>query len=48
MRPYSSAEGMYAVKPNVAGQKRRTVSGMPCKTPVLWSFDAATSDDLDP
>jgi len=33
MRLYASAEGMQAVNPNVAGQKRRTVSRMPPKTP---------------
>jgi alcohol dehydrogenase (cytochrome c) len=42
--PHANAEAMYAVNPKVAGQKRRTLSGMPCKTPVFWSFDSKTGE----
>ena len=44
--PNPNAEAMFAVNPNVAGQTRRTLSGMPCKAPVFWSLDAATGEFL--
>jgi alcohol dehydrogenase (cytochrome c) len=42
MRPNPNAEGMLAANPNIAGDKRRTLVGMPCKNPVFWALDAGT------
>jgi alcohol dehydrogenase (cytochrome c) len=42
--PNPNAEAMYATNPNVKGQTHRTLSGMPCKTPVFWSLDAKTGE----
>ncbi len=44
--PHANAEGMYAANPNVAGQRHRTLSGMPCKAPVFWSLDAKSGEFL--
>ncbi len=45
VNPNAGAPGMLAVG-NVSGETRRTLSGMPCKNPTWWSFDAATGEFL--
>ncbi|MCW5715049.1 MAG: PQQ-binding-like beta-propeller repeat protein [Bauldia sp.] len=44
VNPNPNAEAMLATNPNVAGTERRTLSGMPCKNPVFWSFDSVTGE----
>ena len=46
VNPDPKAEGMMAVAPRVAGKSRRTLTGVPCKTSIMWSFDAAKGDFL--
>ncbi len=38
--------GMLSVNPNVSGGRRKTLTGVPCKTGIAWSFDAATGEFL--
>jgi alcohol dehydrogenase (cytochrome c) len=38
--------GMLAVNPNVSGGPRKTLTGVPCKTGIAWSFDAANGEFL--
>ncbi|MCC6737000.1 MAG: PQQ-binding-like beta-propeller repeat protein [Bauldia sp.] len=45
VNPNANAQGMLAVG-DVTGETRRTLTGMPCKNPVYWSFDAATGEFL--
>ena len=40
-----SSAGMLAVNPNVSG-RRKTLTGVPCKTGIAWSFDAASGEFL--
>jgi len=44
--PDPKAKGMMAVGRNAASASRRTLTGVPCKTSILWSFDAAKGDFL--
>jgi alcohol dehydrogenase (cytochrome c) len=41
-----SSAGMLAVNPNVSGGRRKTLTGVPCKTGIAWSFDAANGEFL--
>lgn len=41
--PSAEMDGLQAIGPNAAGE-RRAVLGVPCKTGVFWSFDAATGE----
>jgi alcohol dehydrogenase (cytochrome c) len=41
-----SSAGMLAVNPNVNGGRRKTLTGVPCKTGIAWSFDAASGEFL--
>jgi len=38
--------GMLSVNPNARRGPRKTLTGMPCKTGIAWSFDAATGEFL--
>jgi alcohol dehydrogenase (cytochrome c) len=38
--------GMLSVNPNTGGGRRKTLTGVPCKTGIAWSFDAATGEFL--
>ena len=38
--------GMLSVNPNVGGGRRKTLTGVPCKTGIAWSFDAANGEFL--
>src|SRR5690606_6306443 len=44
--PHPNAQAMLSVNPDVGGETRRTLTGMPCKTPVFWSLDAETGEFL--
>jgi alcohol dehydrogenase (cytochrome c) len=41
-----ASAGMLAVNPNVGGGRRKTLTGVPCKTGIAWSFDAANGEFL--
>ena len=40
------ATGMLAVNPNARRGPRKTLTGIPCKTGIAWSFDAANGEFL--
>ncbi len=40
------AAGMLAVNPNARRGPRKTLTGVPCKTGIAWSFDAANGEFL--
>ena len=42
----AKTDGMMAVGRGVSGKSRRTLTGVPCKLGVMWSFDAAKGDFL--
>jgi alcohol dehydrogenase (cytochrome c) len=44
--PDPKAKGMMAIGRKAATASRRTLTGVPCKTSILWSFDAAKGDFL--
>jgi alcohol dehydrogenase (cytochrome c) len=44
--PDPKAKGMMAVRHGAAAASRRTLTGVPCKTSIMWSFDAAKGDFL--
>src|SRR6266404_2952295 len=41
-----SATDMLSVNPNARRGPRKTLTGVPCKTGIAWSFDAATGEFL--
>src|SRR5216684_2265901 len=41
-----SATGMLSVNPNARRGPRKTLTGVPCKTGIAWSFDAANGEFL--
>ena len=44
--PDPKEKGMMAVGKRAASASRKTLTGVPCKTSILWSFDAAKGDFL--
>jgi alcohol dehydrogenase (cytochrome c) len=46
VHPDPKAKGMMATGRNAASASRRTLTGVPCKTSIMWSFDAAKGDFL--
>ncbi len=44
--PDPAAKGMMAIGRKAATASRRTLTGVPCKTSIMWSFDAAKGDFL--
>ena len=46
VNPDASATGMLAVNPDARRGPRKTLTGVPCKTGVAWSFDAANGEFL--
>jgi alcohol dehydrogenase (cytochrome c) len=46
VNPDPSATGMMAVNPDARRGPRKTLTGVPCKTGIAWSFDAATGEFL--
>jgi alcohol dehydrogenase (cytochrome c) len=46
VNPDASAQGMLSVNPAAKKGPRKTLTGIPCKTGIAWSFDAATGEFL--
>jgi alcohol dehydrogenase (cytochrome c) len=46
VNPDASATGMLAVNPDARRGPRKTLTGVPCKTGIAWSFDAANGEFL--
>jgi len=46
VHPDAKAEGMMAVGRHADSASRRTLTGVPCKTSIMWSFDEAKGDFL--
>src|SRR4029077_19913994 len=46
VNPDPSAAGMLAVNPDARRGPRKTLTGIPCKTGIAWSFDAANGEFL--
>jgi len=46
VNPDAGAPGMLSVNPNAKKGPRKTLTGVPCKTGIAWSFDAATGEFL--
>jgi alcohol dehydrogenase (cytochrome c) len=42
----SPAAGMLSINPNARRGPRKTLTGIPCKTGIAWSFDAANGEFL--
>src|SRR5258705_124893 len=46
VNPDANAPGMMSVNPDARKGMRKTLTGVPCKTGIAWSFDAATGEFL--
>jgi alcohol dehydrogenase (cytochrome c) len=46
VNPDANAKGMLATNPDAKRGPRKTLTGIPCKTGIAWSFDAATGEFL--
>ena len=46
VNPDASAPGMLSVNPDARKGPRKTLTGVPCKTGIAWSFDAANGEFL--
>jgi alcohol dehydrogenase (cytochrome c) len=46
VNPDVSAAGMLSVNPDARRGPRKTLTGVPCKTGIAWSFDAANGEFL--
>jgi alcohol dehydrogenase (cytochrome c) len=46
VHPDAGASGMMAVGRRAASASRKTLTGVPCKTSIMWSFDEAKGDFL--
>jgi len=46
VNPDASAAGMLSVNPDARRGPRKTLTGIPCKTGIAWSFDAANGEFL--
>jgi alcohol dehydrogenase (cytochrome c) len=46
VNPDAGATGMMSVNPDAKKGPRKTLTGVPCKTGIAWSFDAATGEFL--
>jgi alcohol dehydrogenase (cytochrome c) len=46
VNPDPSAVGMLSVNPDAKRGPRKTLTGVPCKTGIAWSFDAANGEFL--
>jgi alcohol dehydrogenase (cytochrome c) len=46
VNPDAAATGMLSVNPDARRGPRKTLTGMPCKTGIAWSFDAANGEFL--
>src|SRR5947199_2982468 len=46
VNPDAGAAGMLSTNPDARRGPRKTLTGVPCKTGIAWSFDAATGEFL--
>ena len=46
VNPDATAAGMMSTNPDARRGPRKTLTGIPCKTGIAWSFDAATGEFL--
>ena len=46
VKPATDMDGALAINPNASGEGRRVLTGVPCKTGVMWQFDAETGEFL--
>ena len=46
VNPDARAPGMLSVNPDARRGMRKTLTGVPCKTGIAWSFDAANGEFL--
>jgi alcohol dehydrogenase (cytochrome c) len=46
VNPDPNASGMMAINPDARKGPRKTITGIPCKTGIAWSFDAANGEFL--
>ena len=46
VNPDARAGGMLSINPDAKKGPRKTLTGIPCKTGIAWSFDAATGEFL--
>ena len=46
VNPDARADGMLSVNPDARRGTRKTLTGVPCKTGIAWSFDAANGEFL--
>ena len=46
VNPDANAAGMLSTNPDAKRGPRKTLTGVPCKTGIAWSFDAATGEFL--
>ena len=46
VNPDANASGMMSINPDARRGPRKTLTGIPCKTGIAWSFDAATGEFL--
>jgi len=46
VNPDARAQGMLSVNPDARRGMRKTLTGIPCKTGIAWSFDAANGEFL--
>ncbi|WP_248308838.1 PQQ-binding-like beta-propeller repeat protein [Devosia sp. MC532] len=44
VNPSPTMEGLEAINPNAATGERTVLTGVPCKTGLVWQFDAATGE----
>ncbi len=46
VNPDAAAGGMMSINPDARKGPRKTITGIPCKTGIAWSFDAANGEFL--
>ena len=46
VHPDPSADGVFSVGKGAQSASRKTLTGVPCKTSIMWSFDALKGDYL--
>jgi alcohol dehydrogenase (cytochrome c) len=46
LNPDPNAQGMLSINPDARRGMRKTLTGVPCKTGIAWSFDAANGEFL--
>lgn len=46
VNPSAEMDGLKAIGANASGDDRRVLTGVPCKTGVMWQFDAETGEFL--